>query len=90
MAPAFGTQVVWCNRYAARREWTPGSRDREITTLADLPPFVGAPVRQLPYGSSGPCNGMSMMPSRNTVNAISAPIAMNTSEKVRSASPRGP
>jgi len=36
-ASAFGMRVVWCNRYAQRRERLPGTPDREITTLADLP-----------------------------------------------------
>ena len=41
-ASAFGMTVVWCNRYGQRRERLPGCPDREITTLADLPPLVGA------------------------------------------------
>jgi 2-haloacid dehalogenase len=41
-ASAFGMQVVWCNRYAQRRERLPGAPDREIATLADLPALVGA------------------------------------------------
>jgi 2-haloacid dehalogenase len=41
-ASAFGMQVVWCNRYGQRRERLPGAPDREITTLAELPPLVGA------------------------------------------------
>jgi 2-haloacid dehalogenase len=41
-ASAFGMTVVWCNRYGQRRERLPGCPDREITTLADLPPMVGA------------------------------------------------
>jgi 2-haloacid dehalogenase len=41
-ASAFGMQVVWCNRYGQRRERLPGAPDREITTLAALPPLVGA------------------------------------------------
>ena len=41
-ASAFGMQVVWCNRYDQRREWLPGRPDREIKTLAELPPLVGA------------------------------------------------
>ena len=40
-ASAFGMQVVWCNRYGQRRERLPGSPDREITTLADLPALLG-------------------------------------------------
>ena len=42
-ASAFGMQVVWCNRYSQRRERLPGSPDREITSLAELPALVGAP-----------------------------------------------
>jgi 2-haloacid dehalogenase len=41
-ASSFGMTVVWCNRYGQRRERLPGCPDREITTLADLPPLVGA------------------------------------------------
>jgi 2-haloacid dehalogenase len=41
-ASAFGMQVVWCNRYGQRRERLPGTPDREIATLADLPALVGA------------------------------------------------
>lgn len=41
-ASAFGMQVVWCNRYGQRREHLPGSPDREIKSLAELLPFVGA------------------------------------------------
>ena len=41
-ASAFGMTVVWCNRYGQRRERLPGCPDREVTTLADLPPLVGA------------------------------------------------
>jgi 2-haloacid dehalogenase len=40
-AKAFGMQVVWCNRYGQRRERMPGTPDREIKTLAELPPLVG-------------------------------------------------
>ncbi|HXW27071.1 MAG TPA: haloacid dehalogenase type II, partial [Xanthobacteraceae bacterium] len=36
-ASAFGMRVVWCNRYGQRRERLPGSPDREIRTLAELP-----------------------------------------------------
>jgi 2-haloacid dehalogenase len=35
-------QVVWCNRYARRRERLPGAPDHEIATLAELPSLVGA------------------------------------------------
>ena len=41
-ASAFGMQVVWCNRYGQRRERLPGSPDREIDSLAQLPALVGA------------------------------------------------
>jgi len=41
-ASAFGMQVVWCNRYGQRRERLPGSPDREIASLAQLPALVGA------------------------------------------------
>lgn len=40
-ASAFGMQVVWCNRYGQRRERLPGEPNREIKTLAELPPLVG-------------------------------------------------
>jgi 2-haloacid dehalogenase len=40
-ASAFGMQVVWCNRYGQRRERLPGSPDREIRSLAELPALVG-------------------------------------------------
>jgi 2-haloacid dehalogenase len=40
-ASAFGMQVVWCNRYGQRRERLPGEPNREINTLAELPPIVG-------------------------------------------------
>ena len=40
-ASAFGMRVVWCNRYHQRRERLPGSPDREITTLSDLPALLG-------------------------------------------------
>ena len=41
-ASAFGMRVVWCNRYGQRRERLPGTPDREIRTLAELPEIVGA------------------------------------------------
>jgi 2-haloacid dehalogenase len=41
-ASAFGMRVVWCNRYGQRRERLPGSPDREVRTLAELPALVGA------------------------------------------------
>lgn len=39
-ASAFGMHVVWCNRYGQTRERLPGSPDREIKSLADLPALV--------------------------------------------------
>jgi hypothetical protein len=39
-ASAFGMQVVWCNRYGQMRERLPGSPDREIKSLAELPGLV--------------------------------------------------
>jgi 2-haloacid dehalogenase len=39
-ASAFGMRVVWCNRYGQRRERLPGSPDREIRTLAELPALL--------------------------------------------------
>lgn len=41
-AAAFGMHVVWCNRYGQHRERLPGAPDREIRTLAELPPLLGA------------------------------------------------
>jgi 2-haloacid dehalogenase len=41
-ASAFGMQVVWCNRYAQRRERLPGSPDREVRSLAELPALIEA------------------------------------------------
>ncbi|QTL04748.1 haloacid dehalogenase type II [Aquabacter sp. L1I39] len=41
-ASAFGMRVVWCNRYGQRPERLPGRPDREVTSLADLAPLVGA------------------------------------------------
>jgi 2-haloacid dehalogenase len=41
-AKAFGMQVVWCNRYGQRRERLPGTPDREIKTLSELPALVVA------------------------------------------------
>jgi len=41
-ASAFGMQVVWCNRYGQRRERLPGTPDRTVTSLAELPGLVGA------------------------------------------------
>jgi 2-haloacid dehalogenase len=39
-ASAFGMKVVWCNRYGQRRERLPGAPDREINSLAELPPLI--------------------------------------------------
>jgi 2-haloacid dehalogenase len=39
-ASAFGMRVVWCNRYGQRRERLPGTPDREIRTLAELPAML--------------------------------------------------
>jgi 2-haloacid dehalogenase len=41
-ASAFGMRVVWCNRYGQRAERLPGTPDREIRSLAELPSLVGA------------------------------------------------
>jgi 2-haloacid dehalogenase len=41
-ASAFGLRVIWCNRYGQHREHLPGSPDREIRTLAEVPALVGA------------------------------------------------
>jgi 2-haloacid dehalogenase len=41
-ASAFGMRVLWCNRYAQRRERLPGKPDGEIRSLAELPPLLGA------------------------------------------------
>jgi 2-haloacid dehalogenase len=41
-ASACGMQVVWCNRYAQRPERLPGSPDREIGSLTQLPALLGA------------------------------------------------
>jgi 2-haloacid dehalogenase len=39
-ASAFGMRVVWCNRYGQRNERLPGAPDREIRSLAELPPLL--------------------------------------------------
>jgi 2-haloacid dehalogenase len=39
-ASAFGMRVVWCNRYAQRKDRLPGTPDREIRTLTELPPVL--------------------------------------------------
>jgi 2-haloacid dehalogenase len=41
-ASAFGMQVVWCNRYGQRQERLPGTPNREIKSLAELPALVAA------------------------------------------------
>jgi 2-haloacid dehalogenase len=41
-ASAFGMQVVWCNRYGQMRERLPGSPDREIKSLTELPDLIVA------------------------------------------------
>lgn len=41
-APAFGMQVVWCNRYGQGHERPPGAPDCEVGSLAELPALVGA------------------------------------------------
>lgn len=41
-AAAFGLKVAWCNRYGQPKEHLPGNPDREIRTLAELPPLLGA------------------------------------------------
>jgi 2-haloacid dehalogenase len=40
-AKAFGMRVVWCNRYGQPRERLPGTPDREIKSLVELPRLVG-------------------------------------------------
>jgi len=40
-ASAFGMRVVWCNRYGQRPERLPGTPDRVVTTLCDLPALLG-------------------------------------------------
>lgn len=40
-AASFGMRVVWCNRYAQRRERLPAQPDREITNLSALPGLMG-------------------------------------------------
>lgn len=41
-ASAFGMRVIWCNRYGQRAEHLPGSPDRRVSSLAELPALVGA------------------------------------------------
>ena len=40
-ASAFGMKVVWCNRYRQRPERLPGTPDREVQSLAELPKLIG-------------------------------------------------
>jgi len=40
-AAHFGFRVVWINRFGQAREALPAQPDREITSLADLPPLLG-------------------------------------------------
>lgn len=40
-ASAFGMRVVWVNRSGGRKERLPGSPDREIASLAELPALLG-------------------------------------------------
>ncbi len=42
-ASAFGMQVVWCNRYGQQPERLPGTPDRTVRSLAELPELVRAP-----------------------------------------------
>ena len=39
-ASAFGMRAIWCNRYGDRPERLPGSPEREIASLAELPALV--------------------------------------------------
>ena len=41
-ASAFGMRVIWCNRLGQRAERLPGCPDREVKSLEELPPLVGA------------------------------------------------
>ena len=40
-ASAFGMRAVWCNRYGQPKERLPGSPEREICSLAELPALLG-------------------------------------------------
>ena len=40
-ASAFGLRVGWCNRSGQNREHLPGSPDREVRSLAELPALLG-------------------------------------------------
>jgi 2-haloacid dehalogenase len=45
-AAAFGMRAVWCNRSAQKRDRLPGSLEREIGSLAELPALVATcPIR---------------------------------------------
>jgi 2-haloacid dehalogenase len=39
-AAAFGMRVVWCNRYGQGQERLPGTPDREIRSLSELPALL--------------------------------------------------
>jgi 2-haloacid dehalogenase len=39
-ASAFGMHAIWCNRLSLTRERLPGSPDRDIRSLAELPPLL--------------------------------------------------
>jgi 2-haloacid dehalogenase len=43
-AAAFGMRVAWCNRYGQKQERLPGSPDREMRSLAELPALIAGPV----------------------------------------------
>ena len=40
-AAAFGFRVIWVNRTGAPQENLPASPERQIKTLAELPPLLG-------------------------------------------------
>ena len=52
-ASAFGMRTVWCNRYGQRRERLPGRPNREIGSLAKLPPLI-ATAAPTPVDFFGP------------------------------------
>jgi 2-haloacid dehalogenase len=39
-ASAFGMRVAWCNRYGQRAERLPGTPDREVKSLAEIPALL--------------------------------------------------
>ena len=41
-AAAFGFRVAWINRYGQAAEMLPGDIQAELSSLADLPPLLGA------------------------------------------------